>query len=64
MKLHTFTLYILLLVTIPLSAQQTEVNASRKAVRTSGDIGAVLLPVAGLTAVLIQNEIQHQERPS
>ena len=56
MKLKAFTLYILLLLTLPLSAQQIEVSGSRKAVRTSGDVGAVLLPVAGLTAVLIQKD--------
>lgn len=51
---------ILLLVlfgfALSLNAQQLEVTGSRKAVRTSGDIGAVLLPVAGLTAVLINKD--------
>ena len=33
-------------------------HRSRKAVRTSGDVGAVLLPVAGLTAILINKDWQ------
>lgn len=36
--------------------QELQVTGSRKAVRTSGDVGAVLLPVAGLTAILIQKD--------
>ena len=43
---------------LPLSAQQLEVTGARKAVRTSGDIGAIALPVAGLAAVLIQQDWQ------
>lgn len=50
-----FTLFIGLL---PLSAQQIEVTGARKAVRTSGDIGAIALPVAGLAAILIQQDWQ------
>ena len=50
-----FTLFIGLL---PLSAQQIEVTGARKAVRTSGDIGVIALPVAGLAAVLIQQDWQ------
>lgn len=45
-----------LCLTLPLQAQQLEISSQRKAVRTSGDIGAVLLPVAGLTAILIQKD--------
>lgn len=41
-----------------LNAQQLEVTGSRKAVRTSGDVGAILLPVAGLTAILINKDWQ------
>ena len=39
-------------------AQEIEVTGPRKAVRTSGDIGAVLLPVAGLTAILVNRDWQ------
>lgn len=38
--------------------QEIQVYGSRKAVRTSGDIGAVLLPVAGLTAILVNKDWQ------
>ena len=59
MKKQFFTLFaLLLLFVLPFSAQEIEVNGSRKAVRTSGDIGAVLLPVAGLTAVFVQQDWQ------
>lgn len=59
MKKQFFTLLaLLLLFALPFSAQEIEVNGSRKAVRTSGDIGAVLLPVAGLTAVFVQQDWQ------
>ena len=37
-------------------AQEIEVTGSRKAVRTSGDIGAVLLPVAGLAAIIANKD--------
>lgn len=43
---------------ISTGAQEIEVTGSRKAVRTSGDVGAVLLPVAGLTAILINKDWQ------
>ncbi len=43
---------------VSMNAQETEVTGSRKAVRTSGDIGAVLLPVAGLTAILVNKDWQ------
>lgn len=46
------------LLTCSLSAQTIPVSNSRKAVRTSGDIGAVLLPVAGLTAILLEKDWQ------
>lgn len=54
---------IILLITLSclslsLNAQQIEVTGSRKAVRTSGDVGAILLPVAGLTAILINKDWQ------
>ena len=55
MKQILFFLAVLCL-TLPLQAQQLEISSQRKAVRTSGDIGAVLLPVAGLTAILIQKD--------
>lgn len=47
-----------ILMSLSLQAQTLEVSHNRKVVRTSGDIGAVLLPVAGLTAILIQNDWQ------
>lgn len=45
-------------LSLSLNAQQIEVIGSRKAVRTSGDVGAILLPVAGLTAILINKDWQ------
>lgn len=39
-----------------IQAQEIPVTSSRKAVRTSGDVGAILLPVAGLTAILINKD--------
>lgn len=45
-------------LSLSLNAQQIEVTGSRKAVRTSGDVGAILLPVAGLTAILINKDWQ------
>ena len=39
-----------------LHAQKIEINGSRKAVRTSGEIGTILLPMAELTAIFIQND--------
>lgn len=39
-----------------IQAQEIAVTGSRKAVRTSGDVGAILLPVAGLTAILINKD--------
>lgn len=52
-------LLLLLILSVGISQAQTiEVSPQRKAVRTSGDIGAALLPVAGLTAVLIEKDWQ------
>lgn len=45
-------------LSLSLNAQQIGVTGSRKAVRTSGDVGAILLPVAGLTAILINKDWQ------
>ena len=39
-----------------IQAQEIAVTGSRKAVRTLGDVGAILLPVAGLTAILINKD--------
>ena len=39
-----------------IQAQEIALTGSRKAVRTSGDVGAILLPVAGLTAILINKD--------
>ena len=47
-------LFMVCLLAFSISAQTIEVTGSRKAVRTSGDVGAALLPVAGLTAILIK----------
>lgn len=47
-----------LCLALSVSAQEIKVTGSRKTVRTSGDIGAVLLPVAGLTAILVQKDWQ------
>lgn len=46
------------LLSFSLQAQTVEVSSGRKAVRTSGDIGAVLLPVGALTAILINKDWQ------
>lgn len=43
---------------VSVNAQEMEVTGSRKAVRTSGDIGVALIPVAGLTAILINKDWQ------
>ena len=53
-------IFILSALTLSLSvcAQEIEVSGTRKAVRTSGDVGALLLPVAGVTAVLLQKDWQ------
>lgn len=47
-----------LCLSVSLQAQQLEISQPRKTVRTSGDVGAVLLPVAGLTAILIEKDWQ------
>ena len=57
MKRLLFTLLTFVL-SIALFAQEIEITGARKAVRTTGDVGAVLLPVAGLTAVLLQKDWQ------
>lgn len=57
MKRLLFTLLTFVL-SIALFAQEIEITSARKAVRTTGDVGAVLLPVAGLTAVLLQKDWQ------
>lgn len=53
------------LLSIPVKAAPSDANAadnqivltnSQKGVRISGDVGAVLLPVAGLTAILINKD--------
>ena len=49
---------ITLCLAVSINAQEIEVTGSRKAVRTSGDVGAVLLPVAGLTAILVNRDWQ------
>lgn len=43
---------------ISIHAQEIELTKSQKAVRTSGDIGAVLLPVADLTVILFNKDWQ------
>ena len=57
MKRLLFTLLTFVL-SIALFAQEIEITGARKAVRTTGDVGAVLLPVAGLTAVLLLKDWQ------
>ena len=49
-------LFMLCILALSVNAQTLEVTGARKAVRTSGDVGAVLLPVAGLTAILINKD--------
>lgn len=56
MKRTVLFLTILCFTLTTVHAQEIEVTGSRKAVRTSGDIGAVLLPAAGLTAILVQKD--------
>ena len=58
MKEKIITFITVISFCFSLQAQTLEVSSSRKAVRTSGDIGAVLLPVAGLTAILIEKDWQ------
>lgn len=45
-----------ILFVLSLQAQNVEISSQRKAIRTSGDIGAALLPIAGLTVILIEND--------
>ncbi len=47
-----------LILSLSVCAQEIEVSGTRTAVRTSGDVGALLLPVAGVTAVLLQKDWQ------
>lgn len=51
-------LYFILFLSLTISAhsQTIEIEGARKHVRTSGDIGTILLSVAGVTAVLIQQD--------
>lgn len=58
MKERILTLLAACLLAFSIQAQTLEVSDSRKAVRTSGDVGAILLPVAGLTAILIEKDWQ------
>lgn len=58
MKEKIILLLTVCIWSITLQAQTIAVSDSRKAVRTSGDVGAVLLPVAGLTAILIEKDWQ------
>ncbi len=59
MKAQTVILFFVCLCTaIRLPAQQIEISSQRKAVRTSGDVAAVLLPAAGLTGILICKDWQ------
>lgn len=58
MKERIITFLAICLLSFSSQAQTLEVSDSRKAVRTSGDVGAVLLPVAGLTAILIEKDWQ------
>ena len=51
-----FYLLIALLVALSATAQTLEVSSTRKAVRTSGDVFSILLPVAGLTAAAVQQD--------
>lgn len=57
MRKLIFILSVLIL-SLSVCAQEIEVSGTRKAVRTSGDVGALLLPVAGVTAVLLQKDWQ------
>ena len=53
---HLLLFVAALCMAVSMFGQKIEVTGSRKAVRTSGDVGAVLLPVAGLTAILINKD--------
>lgn len=53
---HLLLFVAALCMAVSMLGQKIEVTGSRKAVRTSGDVGAVLLPVAGLTAILINKD--------
>ena len=58
MKEKIVTLLTICLLASSIEAQTLEISNQRKAIRTSGDVGAVLLPVAGLAALLIENDWQ------
>ena len=58
MKERILILLSACLLALSIQAQTVEISDRRKAVRTSGDIGAVLIPVAGLTAILINKDWQ------
>ena len=53
---HLLLFVAALCMAVSMFGQKIEVTGNRKAVRTSGDVGAVLLPVAGLTAILINKD--------
>lgn len=57
MKRITLILIITILY-LPLHAQETEINSTRKAVRTSGDILMFVTPVASLATVLALQDWQ------
>ena len=47
---------VTVIVALGVNAQETEVSGSRKDIRHSGDVVSALLPVAGVAAVLIQED--------
>ena len=49
---------VTVIAALGVNAQETEVSGSRKDIRHSGDVVSALLPVAGVAAVLIQEDWQ------
>lgn len=55
---HITFLLLALFLSCQVQAQTLEVSGGRKAVRTSGDVAAMLLPVTGMALVLVQKDWQ------
>ena len=58
MQIKSILILLCCVFSLSIQAQTLEVSNSRKTIRTSGDIGAVLLPLAGLTTIIIENDWQ------
>lgn len=56
--MKSISLFILLLLSVCVQAQEIEVTGSRKAIRTSGDVLVFVTPVASLAATLAMQDWQ------